>query len=74
MGRLPCEGNTQDRERCATSEAVGLASDGAYELPINQEQLADALGTTSVHVNRTLKGLEADGVIERRKRTVAVPS
>jgi CRP-like cAMP-binding protein len=55
-------------------EAAGLASADAHELPINQEQLADALGITSVHVNRTLKALEADGVIERRKRTVAVPS
>lgn len=29
-------------------------------------QLADATGLTPVHINRTLKGLEADGPIHRR--------
>lgn len=37
-----------------------------YELPMSQDQLADATGLTPVHINRTLKGLEADGLIERR--------
>ncbi len=55
-------------------QAAGLAAGDGYELPINQEQLADALGLTPVHVNRTLKALEADGVIERRKRSLAFPS
>jgi CRP-like cAMP-binding protein len=55
-------------------QAAGLMEGTAYELPITQEQLADALGLTAVHVNRTLKGLEADGLIERRKRTIAFPS
>jgi DNA-binding HxlR family transcriptional regulator len=32
---------------------------------MTQEQLADTTGLTSVHVNRTLKALEADGLIER---------
>jgi DNA-binding GntR family transcriptional regulator len=32
---------------------------------MNQEQLADTTGLTSVHVNRTLKALEADGLISR---------
>lgn len=54
-------------------QAAGLATEEGYELPINQEQLADALGLTPVHVNRTLKALEADGVIERRRRTLAFP-
>ena len=37
-----------------------------YQLPMTQEQLADATGLTPVHVNRTLKGLQAEGLIERR--------
>jgi CRP-like cAMP-binding protein len=41
-----------------------------YELPMTQDQLADATGLTSVHVNRTLRGLEADGLIERRNPRV----
>ena len=32
---------------------------------MTQEQLADATGLASVHVNRTLKGLESDGLIGR---------
>ena len=43
----------------------GLGQDNAYELPMTQEELADATGMTSVHVNRTLKQLDADGLIDR---------
>ena len=46
-------------------KVAGLGEQSNYELPMTQEQLADATGLTSVHVNRTLKGLEADGLIER---------
>lgn len=47
-------------------KVAGLGEQTNYELPMTQDQLADATGLTSVHVNRTLKGLEADGLIERR--------
>jgi CRP-like cAMP-binding protein len=36
-----------------------------YELPMTQEQLADATGLTPVHVNRMLQSLAKDGLIER---------
>ena len=52
----------------------GLATGDPYVLPITQEQLADAVGLTPVHVNRTLKALQADGFIERDKRNVSFPS
>ena len=32
---------------------------------MTQDQLADATGLTSVHVNRTIKALEKEGLIER---------
>ena len=51
-------------------ESRGLASSEGFELPMTQEQLADATGLTAVHVNRVLKSLEADGLIERRRRVV----
>lgn len=51
-------------------EARGLAEDGGFELPMTQEQLADTTGLTPVHVNRVLKGLEADGLISRRRRQI----
>jgi CRP-like cAMP-binding protein len=44
---------------------AGIGETTHYELPMTQEQLADATGLTSVHVNRTLKGLEAEGLIKR---------
>jgi CRP-like cAMP-binding protein len=54
-------------------DAEGLAENYGYELPMTQEQLADALGLTPVHVNRTLKALEAEGLIVRSKRSVSFP-
>jgi CRP-like cAMP-binding protein len=51
-------------------EARGLAMDHGFELPMTQEQLADATGLTSVHVNRVLKGLEGDGLIARKRRFI----
>jgi CRP-like cAMP-binding protein len=53
-------------------EAAGLGEHSRYELPMTQEQLADCIGLTPVHVNRTLKVLEADGLIERSKRSVRI--
>jgi DNA-binding transcriptional regulator YhcF (GntR family) len=38
-----------------------------------QEQLADASGLTPVHVNRTLKVMETDGLIRRDRRFVYIP-
>jgi len=51
----------------------GLEPSGDYELPMTQEQLADATGLTAVHVNRVLKGLQAEGLIDRNRRTVSFP-
>jgi CRP-like cAMP-binding protein len=53
-------------------EAAGLGEHSKWELPMTQEQLADATGLTPVHVNRTLKTLDADGLIVRNKRAVSV--
>ena len=46
-------------------DAVGLGEQLGYELPMTQDQLADATGLTPVHVNRVLRGLANDGLIER---------
>jgi CRP-like cAMP-binding protein len=51
-------------------ETRGLLTENGFELPMTQEQLADATGLTSVHVNRVLKALEADGLISRRRRHI----
>ena len=47
-------------------KVAGLGEAMEYELPMTQEQIADATGLTPVHVNRTLKVLEAKRLIERR--------
>jgi len=53
-------------------ETRGLSS-GGFELPMTQEQLADTTGLTPVHVNRTLKVLEAEGLITRQRRHIQFP-
>lgn len=50
--------------------ALGLSNSGLYELPMTQEQLADATGLTSVHVNRVLQAMQRDGLIVRDRRMV----
>jgi CRP-like cAMP-binding protein len=53
-------------------EVAGLAEDDRYELPMTQEQLGDAAGITSVHVNRVLRELDKEGVISRTNRLVSI--
>jgi CRP-like cAMP-binding protein len=45
-------------------ESAGLANRDVYDLPLTQEQLADATGLTTVHVNRVVQGLRSEGVIQ----------
>lgn len=40
---------------------------------MTQEQIADATGLTAVHVNRVLKSLQSEGLIERNRRVVSFP-
>lgn len=53
-------------------EAAGLAANHRYQLPMTQEQLADAVGLTSVHVNRVLKRLAEEGLISRDRRRIVI--
>jgi CRP-like cAMP-binding protein len=43
--------------------AMGLAEDHQCELPMTQAELGDAMGISTVHVNRTLQELRALGLI-----------
>jgi len=54
-------------------ELAGLTNGEGYELPMTQEHLADATGLTPVHVNRTLKRLEKEGLVVRNRRHVGIP-
>jgi CRP-like cAMP-binding protein len=46
--------------------AVGLANGDACDLPITQAELGDALGLSTVHVNRSLQELRSKGLITLR--------
>jgi CRP-like cAMP-binding protein len=59
-------------EMAVRMEQAQLGSRTAFELLVTQSQLADALGLTSVHVNRVLQSLRRDGVVETRGREVRV--
>ncbi|GJD60685.1 Crp/Fnr family transcriptional regulator [Methylobacterium frigidaeris] len=54
-------------------QAVGRVRDGRCELPITQVELADALGLSAVHVNRTLRELRQAGLIDWRDKQLAIP-
>lgn len=43
--------------------AVELVEDHAFDLPVTQGDLADAMGITNVHVNRVLQDLRKQGLI-----------
>jgi CRP-like cAMP-binding protein len=53
-------------------EAAGECELTRWELPMTQEHLGDCTGLTSVHINRTLKGLERDELISRSSRSVTI--
>jgi CRP-like cAMP-binding protein len=44
---------------------LGLAQDRCFHLPLTQEDIGDATGLTAVHVNRMMRGLAQDGLIDR---------
>lgn len=52
---------------------VGLADADGFHLPLTQEVLADALGLSIVHVNRTLQQLRRDGRLVLRGAQAVFP-
>ncbi len=61
-------------EMYAKQAAVGLAQDLRCPLPVTQVDLADATGLTSVHVNRTLRAMRGDGLINLAGGTLTINS
>ena len=51
--------------------ALGQAEEGSGPLPITQTDLADALGMTSVHVNRVLKDMRRQGLVTLGERMLS---
>jgi len=59
-------------EFAARSAQAGLSGPDSMELPMTQEDLADATGLTSVHVNRMLQALTRDGILQRAGRKLQI--
>lgn len=50
----------------------GLADGQTFDVPITQSVMADALGLSNVHVNRSLRVLEKRGLMEKRREQVKI--
>jgi CRP-like cAMP-binding protein len=50
----------------------GHADGMSFKMPLTQELIGDALGLTTVHVNRTLRALREDGLIKMSNRCVTI--
>jgi CRP-like cAMP-binding protein len=51
---------------------VGLVSDASFQLPVTQGDIADALGLSAVHGNRTLKKLRIQKLISITGQSVTI--
>ena len=56
----------------ARLEIVGLADATGFELDMTQADLAECTGLTPVHVNRSLRQLREQGIVDARDRRVAI--
>lgn len=53
-------------------KAAGLTNDMSFEMPLTQELIGDALGLTTVHVNRTIRSLREDKLIAIDRKLVTI--
>jgi DNA-binding transcriptional regulator LsrR (DeoR family) len=51
---------------------IGLVTGDRFDLPLTQEELADATALTPVHTNRTLQRLRGEGLIKLGGRVLTV--
>lgn len=65
LGQLVCE-------LYLRLEAVDLACDYTFDCPLTQSDLADLLGMSNVHVNRSLKALREAGLVQWRNGRVSI--
>jgi CRP-like cAMP-binding protein len=53
-------------------EAMGLTNGYSFHFPLSQGEMADVLGLSLVHMNRTIQSLRKDGLIGWLNHTVTV--
>ena len=51
---------------------IGLISEATFTLPLSQLLLADSLGMTAVHLNRVLKRLKREGVMNLQRGRIII--
>lgn len=75
MGQLPAGAQIAHLlcELYVRLEVVGLANGHSFELPLTQEEMGEVCGLTSVHVNRSLQQLRAQGLVEWQRGRVTIP-
>ena len=54
-------------------QIVDEAGNQSFELPLTQELIADTLGLSTVHVNRTLQKLRREGLVELGQGLLTIP-
>jgi len=76
--RLASIGRTSARARVssllceifARMRRLGAPHHEPIQLPLTQEEIGDATGLTAVHVNRMMRGIVEDGLIERNGNSI----
>ena len=54
--------------------ATGIADEGnSLSIPVTQSQIADMLGLSLVHTNRTIRALDREGMVQWSAREICVP-
>ena len=53
-------------------KGAGLTSDMTFEMPLTQELIGDAVGLTTVHVNRTIRQLREDKLVAIDHKRVTI--
>jgi hypothetical protein len=53
-------------------KSTGQTDGQSFAMPLTQELIGDAVGLTAVHVNRTLRALREDRLIEISNRCVKI--
>jgi CRP-like cAMP-binding protein len=51
---------------------IGRIEGNSFEMPLTQEEIGEALGITAVHVNRVIRQLREDGIVELQRGRVIV--
>lgn len=51
---------------------VGMVNDMSFHLPLSQAEVADALGVSLVHLNKTLQVLRSDGLVRWVDRVITI--